>query len=455
MKKIAISIIVFFLLSFNVHAQNKRHLNLTMDYSRFKMDNENSYVEFYYAYSPYEMKKKIVDNRSYTELLLKFTIIDTITKEVIIDRMWNLRNDFKDSLLEKYMISQSRFLLEYAPYLVKIFAMDINNPNKIDSVSFPLEIQKYTNGNIQMSDIEFCSSIKQIEKDTNNIFYKNTYEVKPNPFSIIPVNYPVLGYYLEVYNLLTKNIGDHILTKYRIYNNTGKEFISKSVTKKIKDGTSVETGMINVGKLTSGAYNFAFMVMDSNGNKLGENSKRFFIYDPDVKAPPKDSVGILSNDEFMLMTEPEVNLMFQQATYIANNEEKKTFKKLTGLEGKKNFMRRFWSDREEDVNYNKKSYLERVALANSKFRTKWNDGWVSDRGRIMAYYGIPQESYVQRGKETTKGKPYEIWFYPELLNGTYFVFVDESGFNNFRLVHSSHPNEVSDEEWKTFLKNNK
>ena len=453
MKKFSVALIISVILSFCSVAQTKHTMNLTMDYSRFKMDNENSYVEFYYAYSPYEMKKKIIDNRTYTELLLKFTVTDTITKEVILDKMWNLRNEFKDSLSEKYVISQSRFLLEYAPYRVRIFAMDINNPENIDSVTFPMEIQKYTNGNIHMSDIEFCSSLKQMEKDTSNIFYKNTYEVKPNPFNIVHVNYPVLGYYLEIYNLITKKIGNHILTKYRIYDNNGKDFITKSVNKQIKDGTSVEAGVINVGKLNGGAYNFSFIVMDSNGNKLGENSKRFYIYNPDAKASNKDSIGLMAGDEFALMTEPEINLLFQQSIYIAKDDEKNTFKKLSGLDSKKNFLRRFWGNRADDPDYNKRTYLERVSLANIKFRTKWNDGWSSDRGRIMIYYGIPEESYIERGKETDQGQPYEIWFYPTVLNGTYFVFVDESGFNNFRLVHSSHPNEVSDETWKAFLKN--
>ena len=453
MKKIKfITILFFFICQYSI-SQKQETINLAMDYARFKMDKENSYVEFYYAYSPSEMQKKIVNGKNYTELLIKFTIIDTITKEVVVDRMWNLQNEFIDSQYDKYVIGQARFLLEYAPYLVKIFAMDLNNTSMRDSTSFIITVPYYKNDDLKISDIEICSSLKQIEKDTNNIFYKNTYEVKPNPFSIIDIQYPLLGYYLELYDINTKKIGDKITLKYSIKNNTGNEVLAKSVTKYVKNGSSVEAGLVNVAKLKGGAYNFIFTVLDSNGIKLAENSKRFFIYDPNVKSEKVDTAEKISTDEYVLMNEADLDKLFQQANYISTNDEKKQYAKLKTVEGKRNFMREFWANREGDELYNKKAYLERVKFAELRFRTKWSDGVSSDRGRVTLIYGIPEESYIERGKETTKGKPYEIWFYPTVMNGTYFIFVDESGFNSYRLVHSTHPNEIHDDEWKNFLQN--
>lgn len=452
MKKYCLSLLLSFVTFAAAFAQTEKPINLALDYARFKMDRENSYLELYYAFSPKQMTLKKINDKSYTELLLKFVIIDTITKEILVDRMWNLRNEFMDNGNEKYLLGQSRFLLEYAPYKVKVFAMDINNPAMNDSASFSINIEKNDEKTVKISDIEFCTSIKQIERDTNNEFYKNSYEVRPNPYNIVDVKYPVLGYYLEVYNLKPEEIGNKIITKYGIYGNNGTELLSKSLTKSIKTGTSVEAGMINVSKLKGGAYDFVYSVSDSTGKKLTDGKRRFFLYDPEAKASV-DSVGSVSADEFVLMTDVEVDLMFNQASYIANDEEKKQFKKLASLEAKKNFLRQFWMNREYDQFNNKRDFIQRANFVESRFRTKWNQGWASDRGRVCLIYGIPEESYIERGKETEKGKPYEIWFYPTVLNGTYFVFVDESGFNNFRLVHSSHPNELHNEEWKSFLQN--
>ena len=446
-KNVFLPLLLFFILLSNLPAQQGQTFNFKLDWAQFRMDNENSYIEFYYAYSTKFLEAKTIEDKQYSELLMRFLITDRHTQDVVIDRMWNMQNEISTSIQEHVQISQTRFILKNSSYQLKIFLMDINNSYRADSVTISFDTPNYPNDLICISDIQFCSSIRTIEKDTTNIFYKNTFEVKPNPFNIVDIEYPVLSYYLELYNLSTEKIGEKLTTKYSITNNAGKEFIAKNSTKPVKNGNSVEAGVINVNKLVGGAYNFIFSIIDENGKLLTENSKRFFYYDPNVQQTETESIGILSDDEFSIMTEDEIDLLQKQATCIASRDEQATYKKLQSLNSKQNYMRHFWYQRRNDPMYNKEAFIERLGQVNSKYRTKFSQGWNSDKGRIALIYGMPLESYIERGKETSRGKPYEVWFYPELLNGVYFVFADESGFGKYLLMHSTHPNEVKDESW--------
>ena len=56
-------------------------------------------------------------------------------------------------------------------------------------------------------------------------------------------------------------------------------------------------------------------------------------------------------------------------------------------------------------------------------------GWRSDRGRIYINYGAP--SFTEISQQNNRGYSYLVWFYP---SGKQFVFVDEDGFGDFRLV---------------------
>jgi GWxTD domain-containing protein len=453
-RNILLLLLFLFVILSKTVAQQGKLFNLTLDWAQFRMDDEHSYIEFYYAYSTKNLGTHTIEGKQYSELLMKFVIIDTLTKEVVVDRMWNMQNEIDENATEHIQISQTRFVLANSFYQAKIFLMDINNASKVDSVVISFKTPNHPSDIVSISDIQFCSSIKTIEKDTANMFYKNTFEVKPNPFNMVDIQYPVLSYYLEIYNLSVQKIGEKLTIKYSIVDNTGKEYITKNTTKAVKDGNSVEAGVINVQKLVGGAYNFVFSVMNEKGNLVATNFKRFFYYDPDVKPSTYDGLSTLFDDEFAIMTEEDIDLLQKQSICIASRNEQTTYKQLKGLNSKQNYMRQFWYERRNDPLQNKSAFTDRLIYVNGKYRTRFNQGWDSDRGRVALQYGIPLEPYIERGKETTNGKPYEVWFYPEVLNGVYFVFADESGFNRYLLMHSTHPNEVKNEDWRGALPGN-
>ena len=55
-------------------------------------------------------------------------------------------------------------------------------------------------------------------------------------------------------------------------------------------------------------------------------------------------------------------------------------------------------------------------------------GWRSDRGRIYAKYGRPDQ--VFREQQKGRAPPYEVWSYAK-GKGDYYIFADRSGFGAF------------------------
>ena len=76
-------------------------------------------------------------------------------------------------------------------------------------------------------------------------------------------------------------------------------------------------------------------------------------------------------------------------------------------------------------------FYRRVDLTNRNFGYSRKDGWKTDRGRVFIVFGPPER--VERGAPSryTQGD-YEVWYYDELREK--FVFFDEYGFGDFRLV---------------------
>jgi len=128
----------------------------------------------------------------------------------------------------------------------------------------------------------------------------------------------------------------------------------------------------------------------------------------------------------------DIELAIEQLKYIATDEEITAIKNAPEGEKGEKFLE-FWNQNfptpGEAVNGKMKEYYNRIAYANRHFSAT-RPGWETDRGRILAIYGQPSE--VERQTFNEQGVPYEIWYYNHL--GKRFVFRDEYGFGEYRLV---------------------
>jgi GWxTD domain-containing protein len=81
-------------------------------------------------------------------------------------------------------------------------------------------------------------------------------------------------------------------------------------------------------------------------------------------------------------------------------------------------------------------YFRRIEYANRSFRS-YAAGWLTDKGRVYIIYGPPDNTSTDPFRN--EGKAVETWQY--YRRNLRVVFVDESGFGDFRLMTYLPPGE--------------
>lgn len=158
---------------------------------------------------------------------------------------------------------------------------------------------------------------------------------------------------------------------------------------------------------------------------------------------------------FGSMSDAELDQAQAPLLYIAESRELSPWNDKLSTAAKRRFLTNFWKQRDPTPgtarNERRESFYGAVAYANREFKEGGRNavsGWRSDRGRIYAKNGAPQE--VLRRQQEGRAPPYEVWRYAS-GRGDYYIFVDESGFGAYKLVYTSDRQEPSLPGWTELL----
>jgi GWxTD domain-containing protein len=126
-----------------------------------------------------------------------------------------------------------------------------------------------------------------------------------------------------------------------------------------------------------------------------------------------------------------LGLAIDQLQYITNEDQIDALKKLPSDEQRLRFQE-FWKKKDPSPNTERNELMEeyygRIEYANKNFG-HYTEGWKTDRGMVYIIFGAPNN--IERHPFDIDAKPYEIWTYYQLDRE--FVFVDMSGFGDYRL----------------------
>jgi GWxTD domain-containing protein len=133
-------------------------------------------------------------------------------------------------------------------------------------------------------------------------------------------------------------------------------------------------------------------------------------------------------------THEDLSSAIKQMRYILDSDSLDYYEEEATTEEQQKFFTKFWKSRdpnpETDSNELMEEYFSRVNFANREFSSYSDDGWLSDRGRILIKFGYPDD--VERHPFEMNSVPYVIWRYFGLRK--VFVFADRSGFGDYRLL---------------------
>jgi GWxTD domain-containing protein len=121
------------------------------------------------------------------------------------------------------------------------------------------------------------------------------------------------------------------------------------------------------------------------------------------------------------------------------------------LEAKRRFLTNFWQKRDPTPgtarNERREAFYEAIAYANREYKEggrKAVAGWRSDRGRVFAKNGAPDDVFRRRNEG--RAPPYEVWRYTS-GKGSYYIFADRTGFGAYQLIFSNDLRESGIPSW--------
>lgn len=459
----AVIIAGLFLIGLPHCASSQERVISGINYAEFRYDSVSTYVEIYASISPGRLKY----------LAVRSERGDSVERYVANVRLvYGFRNTVSDSTIEftdtipvsvgdttgigiaPDIVTISRLLFRPADYDARVFALVGDEKSAVDSLSFGLEVRSFQGSKLSMSDIELCSEIRT-SAGSQDPYYKNTFHVAPNPRAIYGLGMPVVPFYTEIYGLVRNADSTRYALNWEIVNTYGRVVKNKTQLRSGHASDVVEVGSENISDLPTGKYTLTVEVSDSTTKQVASSSQYFFVYNPYVKQPPipADTTSDLIASPFFSMGEKGLDEIFHAAIYLATPQETELYKKLTTVDAKRRFLTEFWARQARKPGAEKSDtwgeFQKRFNYANSKYKVAFKAGWLTDRGRVYIEYGPPDD--IDRHFSTSGSKPYETWTYNAIQGGVVFVFVDLTGFNDYKLVHSTKQGEIDDPDWQQYV----
>ncbi|MDZ7265273.1 MAG: GWxTD domain-containing protein [candidate division KSB1 bacterium] len=445
-------------------ATGPEQLYFGFDLARFRAQQDFVFVELYYS-TFRNYLKFVADSAGWTA---RFSFKAEIFQNdsLLATEEW-INFDHVDSLSDvkqnQKLFGLGYFALKPGDHILKLSMTDLNS-NLTSEKKRNLFILPFPVTTLAISDIELATQISPSNQQTR--FYKNGYQLIPNPDQIYGTGLPMLTFYAEIYNLTKSSDADtgSYSVQYRLLSSEGlllREFPPR--VRKKPGASAVEVSAVNIISFRSGTYFLEIVAQDFQTGQIASQQKKFFIYregdlalsDSATQKLNEEKLRALMERTYKNMSSQALDEEFESASYIATNEEKNIYKKLD-LPGKQAFLLEFWRKRdktpETPQNEYRDEYLKLVNTANHEF-SGFKRGWKSDRGRVLLVYGPPDE--IERVPLSMETKAHHIWKYYSIQGGVIFVFVDKQGFGDFELVHSTARGELSDDDWERWIDPNR
>ena len=264
---------------------------------------------------------------------------------------------------------------------------------------------------------------------------------------------PQAFYLLEAYNGGAEAAGTMVVS---VLDATGKSiFQTPPAPVRVAEGGGLLKGHVDLEGLPPGQYQMKLAV------ELPQ--KRFERTADLVMAPMEET---LARDTMRLAAErstdagyfgqmqgPALDSAYSPIAIIADGSELRAWDKSLSDEGKRKFLTEFWARRDPSPgtaqNEGRERFYEAVAFANKNYRERKVPGWKTDRGRVYARNGAPDD--VLRRPSESKAPPYEVWRY---TRGTqrWYIFADlTNGFGSYRIMNSNDLKEPRRSDWREIM----
>ncbi len=324
----------------------------------------------------------------------------TLLSEKTFNEKIEIKNFEQTISGSNFNLSLRSFNLSSGTYLIRTEIED-KDSRKTSSSENKFEVRDFT-GSSGISDMMLVAK-KTVVDGSNKIL--------PNVSRNVLTKKEGIPLFFEVY----KNQPGDVKINFKIFENENTIYDSTEV-KKIDSGTTQIFFTIKELELGLGNYIIQLAVVDADDKIIGTTKKSFLSRWPGVPSSIKD-----------------LDKAIKQLVYIATEDEIEKIEETENRDEKVKQYLNFWKKKDPtpqtEDNPIFDEYYRRVFYANEKF-SHYIEGWKTDRGMVFIILGPPNN--VDRHPFEFNTKPYEVWEYYDL--NRQFVFVDETGFGDYRLI---------------------
>ena len=269
----------------------------------------------------------------------------------------------------------------------------------------------------------------------------------------IPMDRPLLSYYLELYAradtaapgagavdaVIRRANSSRNLATFRLH-----QFDALTESRPV-------AGTISIAGLPEGEYELEVTLRaEGTPNVIREQAFRVRPSRP-AAAPVAQAPAGAVQRYFAGLSDEELARFDPVVLWMTSAVARETFTSMDAT-GKRTFLAEFFSSAAPPGGATEgeplRVFLTRAAEVEREFGPRdegGRAGWRTDRGRLWIKYGTPADR-IRRPFPVADTRPYEIWYY-DVGAGYVYLFVDEGGFGDYRLLYSTDPTEPTVPGW--------
>jgi GWxTD domain-containing protein len=232
---------------------------------------------------------------------------------------------------------------------------------------------------------------------------------------------------------------------------------SKPVPLLVGKGGGILKGQMDLAGLPAGRYSMTLIVASATDtvSRSADFVMRGLEETLEKSVAERAAMRVTDEGYFAEMNSKQLDEAEAPLGYIAKDGELRRFDKDLSVNAKRRFLTDFWASRDPTPatprNEARERFYDAITYANRHFTEggrKPVPGWKSDRGRVYARYGEPDDK-LERQQEGT-APPYQVWRYTRERN-RYYVFADRVGFGTFVLLTTNDTKEAVQANWTDVL----
>ncbi len=325
---------------------------------------------------------------------------------------------------------------------VTVDAKNVAQPMRL-SARVPLESLALS---ARTSDLILATKVGWVDS-TSNVQWtikKNKLGIAAASEAVAGETNPYISYYLEIY---PREMGPMNGTLVGVIRRPDGKQIARLDLQKVQQVTEARplAGNLSLAGLAPGDYVLEARLELSDTVLVRTHAFRMEGRDFAEQAPGAPTTGY-----FASLSDEQLSQLFDPVSALLQKQSDRDLYGRLNPDGRRRFLAQYFGVTQPSAggqaNNALDMYLARVQFVNREYAGRGGQaGWTTDRGHIYLLRGAPQ-SKVAKPLPPGGSSPYEIWQYTS-APGYFYLFIDESRINSYRLIVSSDPNESTLPDW--------